>query len=65
MTEELPPYSGEDAQCVKCSNTGAFTEWRPAESLGTTVLKAEHLRRQCTRCDYRWDEALNPPKEQR
>lgn len=64
MTKELPPYSGDDTQCTKCSNIGAYTEWKAAEGLGRTVLKPDRLRRRCARCDYEWDEALNPPDQQ-
>lgn len=61
MSEPLPPYSGEDALCLKCSNTGAYTEWREAHRLGAAELKPECLRRRCNRCDYEWNEALSPP----
>lgn len=61
MSKRLPPFSGDDTQCPKCSHIGAYTEWRSAETLGRTNLTEERLRRRCTRCDYEWDEALNPP----
>lgn len=56
MTKILPPYSGEDALCPKCSNIGAYTEWQEVRLAAT-----ECLRRRCHRCDYTWNEALNPP----
>ncbi|MEU4256295.1 hypothetical protein AB0B42_00555 [Streptomyces fradiae] len=59
--QPLPPYSGDDAECPKCSNLGAYTAWQPAEKLGGHQLTEEHLRRECKRCNYRWKEALNPP----
>lgn len=61
MTKELPPYTGDDAQCPKCSNVGAFTEWQDAYRMGAAELDSERLRRRCERCDFEWDEALNPP----
>lgn len=61
MTRHLPPYSGDDALCPKCSNVGAQTEWREASRMGVTVLTPECLRRCCNCCDFEWDEAVNPP----
>ncbi|MFI1954824.1 hypothetical protein ACH437_23750 [Streptomyces xinghaiensis] len=29
-TTELPPYSGDETQCAKCSNPDALTRYRPA-----------------------------------
>lgn len=63
MTKPLPPFSGDDTQCPKCSNLGADTRWVDAEMLGPSYLQRERLERRCTRCDYTWDEALNPPTE--
>lgn len=65
MTEPLPPFSGDTTKCVKCSYTEAFTEYKPrgeprsGEFVG--VGMPERLERRCTRCDFVWDEALNPP----
>ncbi|WP_228976706.1 hypothetical protein [Streptomyces sp. DH12] len=69
-TQQLPPYSGDDATCAMCSNTAAFTEYRQAvhrivveEYNGQTEQRGPlpaRLERRCERCDYRWDEALNP-----
>lgn len=67
----LPPYSGEDAVCAKCSYMdGIFTAFRPAcarfgleERNGVTGYRGplpERLERSCGRCDYTWDEALDP-----
>ena len=65
MTEPLPPFSGDDTVCPKCSNQGAFTEYRAAgePSTGSFVEMGlpERLERRCGRCDFVWDEALNPP----
>jgi hypothetical protein len=66
MPKTLPPFSGDDAVCAKCSNVGAFTEHkaegepRPGNFVG--LGEPERLERRCARCDYVWDEALNPPK---
>lgn len=65
----LPPYSGDDAECVKCSNGEAFTRYRPAigrhmaDRNGVTAPRGplpERLQRDCQRCDFSWDEALDP-----
>ncbi|MGW6416332.1 hypothetical protein [Streptomyces sp. NPDC055055] len=63
----LPPYSGEDIACVKCSHETAITRYRAAGEHGTNDRpygrspKGERLERECWRCDYTWDEALAPP----
>ncbi|MFD3608999.1 hypothetical protein ACFWXA_13160 [Streptomyces atroolivaceus] len=66
---ELPPFSGEQTECVKCSDVDTFTRFRPScprglwEYNGRTTMRGplpERLERQCSRCDYQWDEALNP-----
>lgn len=63
----LPPYSGEETPCPKCSNTRARTTWRPAVGRRTLSDLAhggplpERLERECERCDFQWDEALCPP----
>ncbi|GAA2948694.1 hypothetical protein ACFPN0_14960 [Kitasatospora cinereorecta] len=65
----LPPFSGEQTECVKCSAIEAFTRFRPAcprglwDYNGRTDMRGplpERLERECQRCDYKWDEALNP-----
>lgn len=58
MSAPLPPFSGDEPRCTKCGNEGAFTEWKPAEKMGGTVLREERLRRRCARCDFGWDEAI-------
>lgn len=68
----LAPFSGDDAVCQKCSHVGAATQFRAhgeapereedTQSLGDTW--PERLERQCGRCRYQWDEALNPPAGQ-
>lgn len=63
MPKPLPPYSGRDTQCPKCSNIGASTHHEEAEMLGPSCLQQERLRRACTCCGYEWDEALNPPAQ--
>jgi hypothetical protein len=60
MPKQYPPFSGDDPRCIKCGNKGALTEWEEAEKLGSSVLRAECLRRLCTRCGYGWDEAVVP-----
>lgn len=62
MSAAYPPFSGDEPRCIKCGNEGAFTEWKPAEKLGGSVLKEERLRRRCSRCDYEWNEATVPPQ---
>lgn len=59
--KDLPPFSGDESVCSKCSHAGAATKWMEAETLGPSYLKRERLRRECMRCGYQWDEALNPP----
>lgn len=66
MSRPLPPYSGDDATCIKCSNVGARTTYRrfgePGYGqVGVAANFPERLERECNRCDYRWNEALNPP----
>lgn len=64
----LPPYSGEDAVCPKCLHAEAFTWYR--SPLAPRLLqpdwngtlrrgpRPERLERECSRCTYKWDEAL-------
>ncbi|MFH8792230.1 hypothetical protein [Streptomyces sp. NPDC017941] len=68
MSKPLPPYSGNNPTCIKCAHTGAATRHRAAGEHGSDDLatygpsdKGERLERECDRCDYVWDEALNPP----
>jgi hypothetical protein len=61
VSATLPPFSGDEPRCIKCGNEGAFTAWKEAEKLGSSILKEERLRRSCSRCDYSWDEALVQP----
>ncbi|MFD4315046.1 hypothetical protein [Streptomyces sp. NPDC058548] len=65
----LPPFSGEETTCAKCSNFEARTTYRPAiayklmEFNGRMVPRGplpERLERECRQCDYTWDEALHP-----
>lgn len=67
----LPPYSGPQVVCAKCSHVGAFTEHHAAGTPGRTLGSdtrwgrvaslPERLERRCERCDFAWDEALCPP----
>lgn len=67
----LPPHSGEETACSKCSNSGAYTRYRPAQALmlvtewnGQLERRGpltERLERECKNCDFKWDEALCPP----
>ncbi|MFC9604594.1 hypothetical protein ACFTTN_14185 [Streptomyces niveus] len=65
----LPPFSGDETECAMCSNLEAFTVFRPAtahvieEFNGRLERRGplpKRLERRCQRCDYQWDEALNP-----
>lgn len=68
--KSLPPYSGHETLCAKCSHLEALTRFRPEighpqteEYNGQLKRRGplpERLERQCMRCDYQWDEALNP-----
>jgi len=66
-TEPLPPYSGDEPDCPKCSHSHAYTEYRAHGSCvhsaeGTVGLEPnERLHRQCARCGYAWDEATVEP----
>ncbi|MEH0402914.1 hypothetical protein ACFY7V_03745 [[Kitasatospora] papulosa] len=66
--EQLPPFSGDDPLCAKCSNVDAFTDYRAAGEYGSDEprrmmpsRKGERLERRCGRCSFTWDEALVPP----
>jgi len=68
MTEALPPFSGDNPTCPKCSHTSAYTRYRAAGEYSSDEPsrfgpsgKGERLERSCARCDHVWDEALNPP----
>ncbi|MGW6456301.1 hypothetical protein ACWF94_10305 [Streptomyces sp. NPDC055078] len=65
----LPPFSGNETECAMCSNLDAFTVFRQAtahvieEYNGRLERRGplpKRLERRCQRCDYQWDEALNP-----
>lgn len=66
MATDLPPFSGEEAPCTKCSYEGASVEYRPfgkclhdGSGFGRVVGTAsnERLHRECVRCGHEWDEA--------
>lgn len=66
--DTLPPFSGDKPTCAKCGNDAAFTGHRAygqcLHDLSGTVMgfePNERLHRQCTRCDYVWDEAVVTP----
>jgi hypothetical protein len=70
--EPLPPYSGTDALCAMCSHARASTRFQSERHrvmrefngiVGRHATLTARLERQCERCDYQWDEALNPPTE--
>ena len=70
MTDELPPFSGDDPTCPKCGHVGAYTTYYArgrcihGGGLGDEIVSAnqddlnERLHRVCRRCDYAWDEAI-------
>ena len=53
----LPAFTGPDSRCIKCGARAAATTYRAANEHAGTLLRVEHLERQCTRCSYRWPEA--------
>lgn len=63
--EPLPPFSGDHPTCPKCSAGQAFTEYKterdPRTGNAINGLGQERLERRCARCDFIWDEAVNPP----
>ncbi|WP_055693244.1 hypothetical protein [Streptomyces prasinopilosus] len=67
--EPLPPFSGNETACPKCSYDQAYTEHKvKAEPRTDSELPwnsdfPERLERRCARCDFIWDEALNPPTQ--
>jgi hypothetical protein len=66
--QALPPFTGDKPVCAKCSYGQAFTEYktkhepRSGDVIGGHGLP-ERLERRCARCDFVWDEALNPPAQ--
>ncbi|WP_328434530.1 hypothetical protein [Streptomyces sp. NBC_00425] len=63
----LPPFSGVETVCSKCLSSDTYTWYRPAKASMPPdefngalrrVALPERLERQCTRCDFQWDEAL-------
>lgn len=62
----LPPFSGDTPTCPKCSHNAAYTEYKPEGELRSGTVgwgngQPERLERRCARCDFIWDEAINPP----
>ncbi|MFF4292163.1 hypothetical protein ACFY0N_00735 [Streptomyces vinaceus] len=68
IPQPLPPYSGAETACIKCSYLEAFTRYRPACQRSADEFNGalrrgplpERLERSCGRCDFQWDEALAP-----
>lgn len=65
---KLPPFSGDNPLCGKCSFVDAYTDYRAAGEHSTNEprtrgasSKGERLERRCGRCGHIWDEALLPP----
>ena len=59
--EDYPPFSGDEAVCVKCGSDVIDTEYQPEG----TRLRGQHvvlgpgpewLKRECSRCGYSWPE---------
>ncbi|MEW2068431.1 hypothetical protein [Streptomyces sp. NPDC007346] len=66
----LPPFSGDNPLCGKCSHVDAYTDYRAAGEYSSNERprsapspKGERLERTCGRCGFIWDEALVPPGE--
>lgn len=63
----LPPFSGDQSVCPKCSYGEARVQYRthgerPEQGIHSmSDVWPERLERECKRCDYTWDEDLNPP----
>lgn len=68
---DLPPFSGDDAVCVKCRFDRINTEYKRGYQPGRgtidhevackTANTGERLCRECLRCGYHWDEAIAAP----
>lgn len=63
----MPPYSGDDAVCIKCGGSKVETAWRAqdearpgswAQVVRHVPGQPERLERACGRCGYVWEEAL-------
>ncbi|MFJ6348628.1 hypothetical protein ACIQKB_04025 [Streptomyces sp. NPDC092046] len=52
MKPNRRPYSGDNPRCKKCGNHGAYTRYHDGSD-----MRGERLGRQCSRCDYEWEEA--------
>jgi hypothetical protein len=67
----LPPYSGRETTCIKCSHTEADTQHKPPVRRGAWDYDGsgqlqigplpERLERRCENCGFTWNEALCPP----
>ncbi|MFJ3249146.1 hypothetical protein [Streptomyces sp. NPDC086782] len=63
----LPPFSGDDTECLKCGFTDVGTRYRqPMPVRFTDIFNGrcrsgplpQRLERQCARCAFQWDEAV-------
>jgi DNA-directed RNA polymerase subunit M/transcription elongation factor TFIIS len=71
VTNTLPPFSGDTPTCAKCGHKEASTRFRSARPRAiwhdwndATIMRGplpERLERECDRCEFQWDEALNQP----
>ncbi|MBP5906839.1 hypothetical protein F3K40_15380 [Streptomyces sp. LBUM 1478] len=69
---ELPPFTGDEGQCLKCFHPFLSTHYRPRMN-GRTMAKLnglyrsgplpERLERECDRCGYKWDEAVGEEQD--
>lgn len=53
----LPPFSGDDPKCPKCSHYDATTTHVPTGARTPEGCTGECLQRECDRCGYAWAEA--------
>ena len=67
MPKPLPPFSGNSPTCPKCSNSDAFMKYKPQgeprSGMGNWGINLpERLERRCARCEFIWEEQINPPE---
>ena len=67
----LPPFN-ESTPCAKCGHGWASTDYHASQQaelscpgcfVATQLEPAEHFERRCSRCGFRWLEAILPPNE--
>jgi hypothetical protein len=63
VSDDLPPFSGDNPMCRKCLHQDASTTYmghgrcvHPDVAIGWEPN--ERLHRRCLRCGYQWDEAI-------